>query len=727
MKILRTELRKLLTSRIFLLITGAVFVLNGYLMFRTANSGEKKPSDYREVYTAMEGLSDSEKLEWLDARLQEFSGQHHYNFSVLYELREECSGVVNYKEYLDSIDAQAKSMTSISIFARKGTFNYRNIQKTPPAYDRVRDVQPRFDVSKGIILATDNSFTDILLGFILLFSVLGIMLADREQGMSGLLFSTKYGRGRLLCAKLRALAAVLLGAVVLLYGENLAVSAFIYGLGDLSRPVQSLGGFLGCNLRSSVLEYLLVYGLFKFGALFAIGSLLTLIAVNTRNNVTFYGISAVCLVAEGLAYKRIEPLSVHSIFRYVNLVSFTKVNENFCIYRNINFHGYPVQLIITAAAAMLIFTALCTGLSVYLYGKKRNLEFRRIGLKFLTGRMKKVRSPLCYALYKSLILQKGAIVILVSAAVFSSVHSSFVKKYDYVDVYYRYYTEHYEGAVSQETYDFCESEEERFRSLHERLEELSESGMSNSPEVQELNRQLAPEAGYRLFRERIEKIRDTKNARIFYDTGYKRAFGAKGYDDDMRYGLLAMLMCVFLVSPLIAGDNRYRMSSVISSTRSGKRSYIRRNIFISVVYGMAASLLWMIPYAKNISDYYGHAGLGGGVRSIVEYTDFPVNLTVLQYIVMLAVLRTAAVILCAVIMLWVSSRCRSIVSAVLINFAVFVLPVTVYLLGAEAMVYIGFDPIISVNVLLNGSAYTDLTFVAAFAVIAHICSRRATY
>ena len=40
-------------------------------------------------------------------------------------------------------------------------------------------------------------------------------------------------------------------------------------------------------------------------------------------------------------------------------------------------------------------------------------------------------------------------------------------------------------------------------------------------------------------------------------------------------------------------------------------------------------------------------------------------------------------------------------SAVLINFAVFALPVIIYLLGAKLIVNLGFNPILSVNVMFN--------------------------
>lgn len=703
MRVVSTELRKLFSSKIFLLIIATAFVLNGYLMFRMANSHEVKPSDYKEVYSVIEGLSDEEKLDWLDERLQEYMGQHNYSFKVLHELHEECYNVVHYKDYLDNIDAQAESMTSISIFAKPDTFNYRNILKTPPAYKNVQDVQPVFDVSKGLTLATDNSFTDILCGFIVLFAVLSIMLSDREQGMSGLLFALKRGRSYLLLMKIAALAITVFSVVLLIYCENLLISSSLYGLGDLSRPIQSLSGFIGCNLKISVLDYLILYVLFKFIAIFTVGAVLSLIAVNTKNTVSFYGISAVILIAEGIAYAQIHPLSIYSIFRYINLISLTKVNEIFCNFKNINFWESPVPLIPTSVGAVVVISAVCVGSSVFLYAKKRNLEFRRIGFKFKFGKGNKVHSQLYYTLYKSLILQKGLIVILVFLAVAGSMSQSFIKKYDTADVYYEYYTKNYGGEITQETVDFYESEKIRFDELRARYDELMqvEDYFSVSAEINEIKKELAPTLGFYTVYERLQQIKDIDGAQLFYDTGYKRAFGIAGYDDDMKYALAAILLCIFLISPLIANDNKYRMSYVINSTSSGRKSYILRNVLTAAVYGLLSALFWIIPYAISISQYYGHSGLSASIRCITDFMNFPINITVLQYIILISVLRTIGIIIASFTMLCISSKCKNTTSAILINFAVFALPIIIYLLGAKIMLNIGFDPLLSVNVILN--------------------------
>ncbi|MBO5163727.1 MAG: hypothetical protein J6B75_04700 [Ruminococcus sp.] len=720
MRVLATELKKLLSNKILLLIIAAVFVLNSYLMFRTANSGEAKPVDYKAVYSELEDLSDPDKLQWLDDRLGEFEGQHSFNWTALGELRDEAANIVGYSDYLASIDSQARSMTGVSIFAKPDTFNYRSIVKTPPAYDSVRDVEPIFDVSKGIDLATDNSFTDILSGFIVLFAVLSLMISDREQGMSGLLFALKRGRGYLLFLKIIALAITIFTVVLLIYAENLIVAGSIYGLGDLSRPIQSLNGFIGCNLKISVIGYLILYVLFKFIAMFAIGAVLSLIAVNTKNVVSFYGISAVILIVEGLTYAKIHPLSIYSIFRYINLISFTKVNEIFCNYKNINFWEYPIPLIPTSIGALLIISSLCAVLSTYLYAKKRNLEFRKIGFKFRFGNGNKIHSKLYYTLYKSLIMQKGLLIIAFFIAVSVFMSEAFIKKYDPVDVYYEYYTTETEGEITQETIDFYDSEAIRFEELNARLE----SPDITSEEEREIYKQLAPTMGFYPSYERLRQIKDIENAHMFYDTGYKRAFGINGYDDDMKYAFAAILLCLFLISPLIANDNKYRMKSIINSTSSGRKNYISRNILTACIYVITASLLWLIPYAVTISRYYGHSGLSASIRSITDFINFPLNISVLQYIILICLLRTVSVLFASLIMLWVSSMCRNIISAVLINFAVFALPIIIYLLGAEFMVNIGFDPLLSVNVMLN--KFTPMQLAVPTLVLVGFAIRKKT-
>lgn len=725
MRIFSTEFRKLFSSHIFILIISAVLVLNAYLMFKTANSSAVTPSDYKQIYAELEHKTDKEKLSWLENQANDLSQESVYNREAISELYHECNDIVTYQEYLNAIDSQARSMTSISIFANPDTFNYRSIIKTPPAYKNVQDVEPVFDVSKGLNLALDNSFTNILCGFILLFAVLSLMISDREQGMSGLLFALKRGRGYLFSAKLAMLAVVAFGTVILLYSENLIISAFLYGLGDLSRPIQSLNGFIGCNLKINVAMYLAIFAFFQFAALFSICAVLSMVAVVTKNTISFYSISAGILITEGLLYSFIDSFSAYSIFKYINLIALTQVNAIFCNYRNINFLKYPISLLPVSLTAVVLVSVICSIFSALLYAKKRNLEFRKIRANRNIGKGTKVHSAMYYTFYKSLIQQKGILIVALFFLIAGFTNSVFQKQYDIQDVYYKYYCSELEGKTDESVQNYIKAEKMRFENLHTSLDKISEQTSGFSAEAYEIQKQLVPESGFVLFQDRVEQIKNFEDAEIFYDTGYRRMFGKLGYDDDMRYALSAMLLCIFLISPIIANDNRYRMQAVIHATASGKKKYLKRNIILSMVYGLLSTWIWNISYIVKISQFYEFRGLSAPIQSIADFTEFPITLKVWQYIGLIFTLRTIFIIFAAWMMLWVSAKCKNTTIALLVNFAIFALPIIVYILGADVMIHIGANPFLSVNILFNNfSAIQTFLPVAVLCLIAFNCLKK---
>lgn len=729
MRLLSIELRKLFSNKIFVLIIATVFVLNAYLMFRTATTGEITASDYKTIYAELDGMSDKEKLQWLDERANDFTGEYNfeYSYDLLYELYDECYRVVTYKDYLKSIESQAKSMTSVSIFSdNSDSFNYRNIVKTPPAYKNVQDVEPVFDVSKGVNSALENNFTDILCGFILLFSVLSLMISEREQGISGLLFPLKKGRGSLILIKLSALAITTILTIIFIYAENLFISAYLYGLGDLLRPIQSLNGFIGCNLKINVIEYIFIFITFKFLAFFSICTVLSLIAIVTKNTISFYGISAVLLILEGVLYSLIQPLSIYSTFRYINLIAFIKVNDIFCNYKNINFWEHPINLMLSSVITVIFIIIISFILSTFIYAKKRNIAFHKISFKINLIKNSTFHSPIYYTLYKSLIQQKGILIVVFSIFIFGVVNSSFTKQYDVGDVYYKYYANEFEGEIYISTHISIAKEQKRFDDLNQQLNKILEDTDEFSPEANEIQKQLAPEMGFSLIKERYEQIRDTENSQIFYDTGYKRLFGKTGYDDDMKYALASMLLCVFIISPLIAHDNKYKMYSIINSTASGKIKYLKRNIIISSVYGMIAVFIWTLCYFTKIYQFYGFRGLNAPIQSITEFKSLSISLKVWQYIAIILVLRAIFVICASLIMLWVSSKSKNSMIALLVNSAIFILPIIVYIFGSKTMINIGMNPFLSVNILLNQLSFIHFlipTFILCLIVYKFVKSK----
>ena len=67
-------------------------------------------------------------------------------------------------------------------------------------------------------------------------------------------------------------------------------------------------------------------------------------------------------------------------------------------------------------------------------------------------------------------------------------------------------------------------------------------------------------------------------------------------------------------------------------------------------------------------------------------------------------------------MLWISAKCKNTTIALLVNFAVFALPIIVYILGADIMINIGANPFLSVNALFN-----NFSLIQTFLPIVVMC------
>ncbi len=138
--------------------------------------------------------------------------------------------------------------------------------------------------------------------------------------------------------------------------------------------------------------------------------------------------------------------------------------------------------------------------------------------------------------------------------------------------------------------------------------------------------------------------------------------------------LLIILICALIISPLISYDNGRKLTTIIYSTTTGKKSYIKRNILITLIYTAAASFAVMIPYYINILLKYGTQGGNLPINSIKAFASFPLPITVWQFALGLLILRTILFSLISLIMLAVSYKSKSRFTAVLINITIFVIP-----------------------------------------------------
>ena len=678
--IFRNEIYKLTHTKMFVLVSVCAVLLNIYISC-SQNFGMYCPAkEYKEYYTLAEGKTFEEAYDYSVARRDNmFGGWEAGKWEVRQMMNneiEQLKAVGTYRQYLQSIDDAAATMTAVSIFADPESFAYRNIVKTPAAYDSVRSIQPVFAPSNGVLLAIENTPSDILLLFIIFTAVTVIFYKDRECGIVGLVKPLRYGRTRLALSKTAAVLTVCLVCGGVFFLLNLWIGSVRFGLGDLSRPVQSLKGFLGCNIRISVRQLMILIFVYKILAMFICALIAQSLFIRLKNTTAYF----ILLLAGGVEtalYLIISETSVLSPIKQINLAAFVNSAHLFKTYANINLFGFPINLLITTTAVSVIFIALLIILTVRLYENISISEIKKSRRKLI--KIKPPKRLFTYSMHKLFILHKGLLILAAVLAFSLYSEYNYVRPYSSSDNYYRAYAaEAYSKQSPAEVYEY----------LSATADELAEGYKAAMLGSLTDNEYWSKRSGFEKLVNQYNNAvnlsaRDVSNF-LYYTTGWEELFGVNGFKTDYKLGLVAILGICLAISPLIAYDNRARIGFLLYTTRAGKRKYFGHNAAVAAIFTLMICLAVYVPHYVEMILTYGSQGLFEPVSAIPAYAKLGC-LPVLGYLILLTVYRIISLTVFAEVVLLISYKCKSPTTATVIALAAFALPIVIYLAGADFM------------------------------------------
>ena len=679
--IVRNEIYKLAHTKMFILVAICAVLLNIYISC-SQNFGMLCPAkEYKEYYAIAAGKTFEEAYDYSIARRDNmFGGWELGKWEVRQMMNreiEQLKAVGTYHQYLQSIDDTAATMTAVSIFADPSSFAYRNIMKTPSAYDGVRSVQPVFAPSNGLLLAIENTPSDILLLFIIFTAVTVIFYKDRECGIVGLVKPLRYGRTRLALSKTAAVFMVCLvcgGGFFLL---NLWIGSVRFGLGNLSRPAQSLKGYLGCNLRISVRQLMILIFVYKILAMFVCALIAQSLFIRLKNTTSYF----ILLLAGGVEtalYLIISETSILSPIKQINLAAFVNSAHLFKTYANINLFGFPINLLVTTTCVTLILIAVLILLTVCLYENISISEIKKSHRKII--KTKPSKRLFSYSMHKLFILHKGVLVMITVLAFSLYSEYSYVRPYSPSDNYYcAYAAEAYSKQSPAEVYEYMSA---TAGELTDEFAAMASGGMSDSD-------YWSKRSGFEKLINQYNSALSISDGRqvskyLYYTTGWEELFGVNGFKSDYRLGLVAILGICVAISPLIAYDNRARIGFLLYTTKAGKRKYFEHNAAVAAIFALLISLAVYVPHYVEMIMTYGSQGLFEPVSAISAYAKLG-GLPVLGYLILLTVYRIISITVFAELTLLISYKCKSPTTATVITLAVFALPIVIYLAGADFM------------------------------------------
>ena len=245
------------------------------------------------VSTEYKDIFEKYKTVYSSGNYLKYTNSLYTEYYFLQNISVEINQVAAYESFLEEIQHKAEQLSKISIFNKEGSYDMLNIRATSKAYKDISGIEINYYPQKGIVTAINFTYSDVILIFGMILLASFIVRDEKDNGMLYLIRTTAGGKWNTGAAKMFAMSTSLLIMVAALYIVNLLYCNFTYGLGDLSRTIQSIPYLMRSTMQINVLEYILLFIFTKWVAAFICGTWILFAMLIAKNVFTGYVLSLV--------------------------------------------------------------------------------------------------------------------------------------------------------------------------------------------------------------------------------------------------------------------------------------------------------------------------------------------------------------------------------------------------------------------------------------------------
>ncbi len=629
--------------------------------------------------------------------LEENSVEIFHKYMLYKQELENITSINEYKKLASSFGKQAKALSGFSLFADENSFEYRSIIRSAEAYKNSADVEPVYSVSKGASTAVSNVVCDISIMAIAVVSAI-LLFSDRKSSQFAL--SMKNGGRRYASIKLCVLALVITLTAIIISSLNIGAAAIIYGLGDINRPIQGLDGFVLSPFAVSVGETLLISTTFKAAAGVGFGFIAAALCVFLKSSASVFVLSVGIAAVQTALFMLVPSQSNLALLKYANLWTLSDIKRIIGEYLNLNIFGYPFSNSFVCISFVVLIIIAAVALIVYLYP----LIIRNSNVSFIITNRIFTTSLLSHELYRVFVERKGIAAVILAICASMVYGSTFKMNYDVDERYKRAYISDIGGEINAGTYKYLEAERQRFADVQKRIDDLQKKYEDDEISPQGYSAAYAAllqeTAGSRSFLY-IEQQTISADGRgeLIYDTGYAKLTASNGFANDVVPSIMAVLLTIILIAPMYSRDKEIGLQKLISSTIYGEKGLYIRRMLITTVISFLVALIAYIPQYCTVFAEYGGEWLSSPVQSLMQLSDFPFRVSILDYLILINAIRIVSYVLLGEIALMISGLSNKSFVSLTISLMVFVMPLILYMLGADFSCRIGLTPFLIGNAL----------------------------
>lgn len=711
-KLILYELEKLFQRRLVWFVLAVLLFVNGAVIYREITH-EDAGYSYADVATVYADLANEdepaaaieERFNWLLQQIftQQFSldGYPYTPYmetffqeqGLVSHVYEQIAASTDYDAYLDYVQEQARRLTTSSLFADPGSFSYRNALQMAKVYENLRGRTTTMDFSGGVKLVTDWRLTDILILLSVLILVLNLLISEREEGTLSLIKSTKKGREATIGAKLITLALVTALLTLAFFGVNLVLAWRFAGLGDLSRTIQSLDGYLSGVFPITVGQYIAVFFPAKFLGLWTIGNVVFLLCVYLRNTVYTLLASAGVLGAEFLLWSTIDAHSWLSPLSQCNLMNLLDTGGHFANYTNMNLLGFPVNTTLVVCVLAAVVNLACIVGAVRRFCGESSVEVQRL------PRLRHRKSNRVTRIHTSLLRHEGFKVLVTHKALLLLAVLILVQVFSYGDMkfynsqeeyYYIAYSDALAGEIGQKQLDYLQAEYDRFAALEQEAEllaqryaagELSDAAYTSAVSALGINQ--AQKNALDRANEQVQILLSYSGEQVhyIYQTGWDYLLGQRGQRADVVDAAKLSVLLIMAFSAVFSSEHLWKVDVLLRASNRGKGAVTRTKLLLCSAYAVVASLIAFLPRFCWVLSNIGMELSGTTAHSVLLLAETLSGVPLALWVLGLFLCRCVGAILSGFVVLYLSHKTKNTITCILVSTVILLLPVFLYLLG----------------------------------------------
>lgn len=616
--------------------------------------------------------------------------------NAMQQVYDEIEALNGYSDFLKKIENNAVNMSDSFFFTDPNSFSYKNLGKTPEAYQHLKGIEPKADFSGGVKIITDTHTADIFLLIGMLAVVLSLTVSERENGNLSLIKPTKYGYFHTIAAKAVNVFTFSGIFILLFYAGNIAVVLNTVGLGDVNRAIQSVSGYMASPYLLSIKQYIAVFLGIKFVGISAVMSIFFLLCQLCRNTI-YSCVSGIALfLLELVAYIKISVDSYVSFFKEFNIAALCDTSHYFDNYVNLNLFDFPVNTTWMGfiVAVLSVVAGLFFGIYIFIHENSTAARSNFIKKKLRQrGRKRKCVhvNLLSFEAYKILICQKALFILIVLVFVqLLSIRNInyFIDKEEY---YYQSYCAYLSGELTDEKADYLQAEKIKIddtQSIIDTLNEQYENGdISYSTLQMELYSLHVDESkisafhrAYDQYVQLVELSKDGQNVSFVYQTPWEKLITNFALIYDWISVLFLFFALILALSSSASVEKETDMDKIITVSPKGFKVVETRKLTVLAAFAFLSAIVVFLPRIVVVINTYGLPNLSASVQSIATLSSFPFGMTLLEFFVLLQLGRLAISIIVSIAIYYISKATGNKTATIIICLLIFVIPLIIYLL-----------------------------------------------